>query len=84
MFVFFLRCNEKEPVRIYALYEPAKQLDKAKRGKHTATYTEYIANLINREIKLTAEEIETTVQDRKEWKKLVTECTKRYNQTYLL
>ena len=70
-----LRRNDDEPIRKYSLYEPAEKMGKSKKGRHKTTYKQHIANLLNKDISLSAKEIENAAQNRISWKKLVIACT---------
>ena len=66
-----LRRKEDEPIRRYSLYEPGEQMGKSKQGRHKTTYKQHIANLLNKDISLSAKEIENAAQERNSWKMLV-------------
>ena len=70
-----LRYDSNEPVRIYGLYEPSRQLcdkfGKVKAGKPKMSYASYISGLITKDISFLAEEIERKAQDRSAWKIMI-------------
>ena len=53
-----------EPIRIYGLYEPKRELATTKRGRSAESYAKYIAGLISKSVKLSSEEKETAAQFR--------------------
>ena len=76
-----LRYDSNEPVRIYGLYEPSRQLcdkfGKVKAGKPKTSYVKYISGLIStKDISLSAEEIERNAQDRNAWKIMIEHADK--------
>ena len=73
-----LRRETDEPIRIYGLYEPKRELGTTKRGRPAESYASYIAGLISKAVKLSSEEIEAAAQCREKWKKLVIACTCSY------
>ena len=70
-----LRREPEEPIRKYALYQISNQLGTSKIGGHTTDYANYIAKIISKEARLTAQEIEKAANKRESWKKLVIACT---------
>ena len=65
-------------IRTYGLYEPKLELGKTRNGRPAESYTNYVAGLISKVVKMTSEEIETAAQNRDEWRKLVVACTGSY------
>ena len=53
-----LRREKEEPIRIYGLYEPKRELGATKKGRPAESYASYIAGLISKVVKLSKEEIE--------------------------
>ena len=74
-----LRREKEEPIRIYGLYEPKRELGTTKKGRPAESYASYIAGLINKVVKLSGEEIETKAQQRKDWRDFVIACTGSYS-----
>ena len=66
-----LRREKEEPIRTYGLYEPKPGPGKTRKGRPAESYTNYVAGLISKVVKMSSEEIETAAQNRNEWKKLV-------------
>ena len=73
-----LRRETDEPIRIYGLYEPKRELGTTKRGRPAESYASYIAGLISKAVKLSSKEIEAAAQCREKWKKLGIACTGSY------
>ena len=74
-----LRREKEEPIRIYGLYEPKRELGTAKKGRPAESYANYFAGLISQVVKLSKEEIEGKAQTRKDWTDLVIACTGSYS-----
>jgi hypothetical protein len=73
-----LRRPDTEPCRIFALYEPDANHGITKRGRRRNNFKQHIASLITTQAKdLTIKQIEDLASDRKLWKKLVIDRTKR-------
>ena len=59
-----LRREKEEPIRTYGLYEPKHELRKTRKGRPAKVYTNYVAGLISKVVKLSSDEIETAAQSR--------------------
>ena len=71
--------EKEEPIRIYELYEPKRELGTTKKGRPAESYASHIAGLINKVVKLSGEKIEAKAQQRKDWRDLVIACTGSYS-----
>ena len=61
LFIYFgqiLRQEKEEPIRIYGLCEPKRELGTTKKGRLAENYASYIAGLISKAVKLSKDEIE--------------------------
>ena len=71
--------EKEEPIGIYGLYEPKRELGTTKKERPAESYASYIAVLISKVVKLSKEEIEAKAQKQKDWRDLVIACTGSYS-----